>query len=713
MAIHRDKREIPIPADAHINNNDGRVFVYTTIGAVRRASKRKVIGRATSGSTMIPNDNFREMFPALWEEHYGEKVGGHKVLSSGLFGLMLGAGYSTGAYPALLDALGPADANGVMDYATYLIGTGSNAAMNYPSAMASSVTFSDKPVDDGYFGELFSRRLSEDTMYRFRDAMMRRCMEMGARRVWIAIDGSNIDCDSEGVDIAEKGHAKSGTDSDVVSFMYAVDADSGRPVTFFVYEGGRVDSKAMDLMVSYLSDSGLEIVGFILDRGFCYRSCLEKISSLGKQYVVMLKSNTRGHVDMVRKHAESIRWDGDHLVSLDGIFGISDHGPVFSDGGPMAYLNLFYSAQNGCERSLRLMEKVKKEIARLERLRDAGEGELEVAPSLDRYISMTVEDGKAAFDPVVGEIFSSISTKGFYTIASSEDLGPVEVDRSYNLRNAPESLYAAMKTQLGGKTMRVHSTASMKGRHMVYFVALLLRWSVMDACRRSDLRTCEMVHEMKRIQMLRQTDGTYMAIHSENERQKKLLACFDILPGDFDVIAQMVGERSKLVHHIEVGKPEHEPVVVRKKPGRKPGVKVGARKNKKAYVVDGKVLTEEEYMRHIEEEAAKKSRAGRPASEDGATGGTQTAGSGNKGNAGGKDTGKGDDTPKTGGKKAGKDKKVEQEEPKRKPGRPKGSKNKPKPGQKVWVVRKPGRPKGSKDKQPRKKRGGNSDTKNT
>ena len=721
MAIHRNRREIPIPADAHINNNDGRVFIYTTPGAIRRESKRKVIGLATSSATMIPNDNFREMFPGLWEEYYGEDTGRRKVLSSGLFALMLGAGYSTGAYQALLDTVGPADANGIMDYASYLIGAGSNAAMNYSSAMAGSVTFSDRPLDDDYFCDLFSSKLPEEAMYRFRDAMMRKCRDMGTGKVWIAIDGSNIDCCSDGVDLAEKGHAKSGSDSDIVSFMYAVDAGTGRPITFFVYEGGKVDCKAMDLVVSYLSDSGLEIQGFILDRGFCYRDCLERISSLGKQYVVMLKSNTKGHADMVEKHGGEIRWNGERLVSLDGIFGVSEYGPVFSDGAPMAYLNLFYSAQNGCDRSLRLMEKVKKEIERLERVRDRGDGELEVASGLDRYVRMTVEDGKATFAPVVKEIFSSISAKGFYTIASSSDLGPAEVDRSYNLRNAPESLYAAMKTQLGGKTMRVHSTESMKGRHMAYFVALLLRWAVMDSCRRSDLRTNEMVHEMKRIQMLRQNNGDYTAIHSETERQKKLLSCFDILPGDFDMLAQMVNERSKPVHHIEVAKPEHEPVVVRKKPGRKKGVKTGPRKNKKAYVVGGKVLTEEEYdaLRSGKEAAkAPDAKASGTSAADAVKPEPEkefprenTDAKGEE-NANAKAKTK-DATKKATGKKAQKAKAEEPEEPKRKPGRPKGSKNKPKPGQKVWVVRKPGRPKGSKDKRPRKKRGSDNGPKNT
>lgn len=87
---------------------------------------------------------------------------------------------------------------------------------------------------------------------------------------------------------------------------------------------------------------------------------------------------------------------------------------------------------------------------------------------------------------------------------------------------------------------------------------------------------------------MRKSNNTYIAMHSE---KKQLLACFDILPGDFDMIAQFVNERSKPVHHVEVAKPEHEPVVARKKPG----TKVKKRQNKKGYMVDGHAMTEEEF----------------------------------------------------------------------------------------------------------------------
>ena len=55
--------------------------------------------------------------------------------------------------------------------------------------------------------------------------------------MWLCIDGSNDDCQSNGVDIAEKGHDKLGKNINIVSLNYAVTED-GKPVTYDVYRGG-------------------------------------------------------------------------------------------------------------------------------------------------------------------------------------------------------------------------------------------------------------------------------------------------------------------------------------------------------------------------------------------------------------------------------------------------------------------------------------------
>lgn len=48
-------------------------------------------------------------------------------------------------------------------------------------------------------------------------------------------------------DLAAKGKAKSRKNADIVSFIWAVNAEDGTPVTFFVNNGSTVDSKSVKL----------------------------------------------------------------------------------------------------------------------------------------------------------------------------------------------------------------------------------------------------------------------------------------------------------------------------------------------------------------------------------------------------------------------------------------------------------------------------------
>ena len=112
--IYREKREIPIPENGHINKHDGRVFVFLPAAgnARMRDLKRMNIGRAATEKTMYPNENFRFYFPDLWEKYYGGTADPLKrVLRPGMYALILGISYENGLYERLLEVFGAAGAN--------------------------------------------------------------------------------------------------------------------------------------------------------------------------------------------------------------------------------------------------------------------------------------------------------------------------------------------------------------------------------------------------------------------------------------------------------------------------------------------------------------------------------------------------------------------------------------------------------------------------
>lgn len=148
---------------------------------------------------------------------------------------------------------------------------------------------------------IFKNKLLETQAWKFRNDWMAQCGECGMEKAWICIDGSNSDCGAEENTLAEKGKAKSHGMRDVVSYMWAVNANDGTSVTYNVYCGDRVDSKALREMVAFLKANGIAASGIILDKCFCNRESLKLLSDKVIPYVVMLKRNARSPNSLVEK----------------------------------------------------------------------------------------------------------------------------------------------------------------------------------------------------------------------------------------------------------------------------------------------------------------------------------------------------------------------------------------------------------------------------
>lgn len=658
--VYWEKKEIPIPEGGYINHTDGRVFVFLSDALPTRQSKRMIIGHATSDTTMHPNDNFKFYYPDLWEQHYGEKGYQEHSLRAGMYALTLGIGYETGLYTDLLDIYGPMYANFLMDFSMFSILERSDVAMDFKDKMKGSVCFSKEAYGDSWISDFFIRHMNEVMNDDFRSRWMKRCKEKGISDAWLCIDGSNNDCDALECELAEPGHAKSGTSGNIVSYMYAV-TDDGTPLTYMVYNGGRVDSTAFQKMAFILSDHGIKVRGAIVDRGFCTHSVIEALEKQGMPYVLMLKGDTNAYAEMIGKYAETIRWKVKYALGRKCSFGISEKRRIFQSYPEEAYVTLFYDGLNGTQRAAHLIEKVADAWASMNE--EIKQGKIPSVPNgVKSYLSIQKEGDSVQVICDYKRWQDDVDGKGFCAIASSEDLPAAEVDRIYHLRDASETQYAILKSQLGYDVTRSHTTEGILNRYAAAFIASIIRAEIMHACQKGKMQTSRMLRELDGIKLLLSQNGDYYAIHDESSRSKELLSQYNIIPADFDFIAADVNDRknSSVVSQIRK-KPAHEEPKKPRKRGPKPKEK--------------------------SEETKKPASSGR--------GPGRPKGSKNK---------------KTIEREA-RMAQQKQELPHRGPGRPKGSKNKnhkddPVPTQK----RAPGRPKGSKDSKPRKRKESSSET---
>lgn len=666
--IYRNLPEIPIPSDAKLNHYDGQVSIYSYASGTRR---RMVIGKAASETTMYVNDNFRLKFPQLWNQHFGEKLPQISQIHAGLYGLALGIGLRSGLYKMVQEVFGPQNGNALMDYAVYSMRWRSSTTQLFEEEMRDQMRFSSKLYSDSWYSSFFSQKMSKDAIHQFRLRWLEYCVRSGTKEVWLCIDGSNIDCAAR-VDLAQPGHAKSLRQTEIVSFIWAVDAASGMPITWFVNPGGMPDCKAVDEIVRSLAASGIKVDGLILDRGFASQEVLDLITAKKMDYVVMLKSNVCGFVSMFEKYAEEIRWKVKHCVSDEAVFGIADQVKVFAQSKEESCVGLYFAGMSSARGSADLLRKVRRAGTEIQKQIDEGASRIAVPSEMKRFLNLTVEDGKPMLRYDYEAWQSAADEKGYHAIASSMEKTAEEMHQLYRLRDVSEKQFSILKSQLNGNTTRVHAEASIESRLCAAFIASLLRTTAQLACESLDLDINVMLRKADGAYLRYMPGDRYEAIHNLSTDFKKLLGQFDVAEGHLDhFAAEIESRRNNAIQSETRTLPELE---VKRGPGRPKGSR-----NKKTLEREA-----EQAAAGIQPEEKPKRKPGRP------------KGSRNKA------------TLEREAQQAAAGSTSQEEQPKRRPGRPKGSKNKKTLEREAEFAalaaraeapqRKPGRPKGSKNR---------------
>ena len=357
MHLYDELQEVKAPPYSH---SDGlRVYIDYDVGGGR--TKRLYIGYYTDKEQgmMHVNDNYRHYCADEWKKWYGKDNLPHYQYNVGMYAMTLTVTHRNQLYPILHQAFGPLYGNALLDFAMYSIMERSNVAYRFMAAMEHEVIFSKDRMDDSQLSVMFESKITIDMIRKFRIEWLKQCRSSGAAKAWISIDGSNSDCECTNSELTAKTKNKSGLNKDAVSYMYAVNADDGLPLTYLDYYGDMVDSKAVQEMCELLQSADIEVEGVILDRGFLTHDVMVLLKRLKLDYVIKLKSDTYATTQMLMKYGDDICWNLRYMIAKNGLFGISG-GPhrLFKEYSDEAYISLYFDAKNGTERKLTLADKL-------------------------------------------------------------------------------------------------------------------------------------------------------------------------------------------------------------------------------------------------------------------------------------------------------------------------------------------------------------------
>ena len=524
MAIFRDKI-VPIPKvkGITINRGDGNRVLFVKeapydakLGYAK--PKRTTIGYINNSDvkTMHPTSGYKLLFPSLWEKYFDEKVPA-VCKRIGMYALVDAVNSLTGIKDIMDDSFGIDNANAMVDFVMYSMLFHTNAACSFDRRMKDQQLFSAECFSDSFYSNLFSKKISYEQILAFKKKWARQCKEDGTDEVWLCIDGSNDDCESKGVELAERGHAKSLRNRKIVSFTYAV-TQEGKPVTFELYRGSLVDAKAMKRIISFLEEAEINIRGVILDRGYCNSDSLEYLSSKSIPYIIMVKGSPAGYSNLLEQYGNKIKLNAEYLIQGTYLFGVQEKVQLFDGYKHDDYLTLFYDYKNGGDRVTALLKKLYREADRVKGILE--KGEIPKPVSLFKNIISVSEEQKIEFN--TEELQKLLDEKGLYSIVTSEKMSPRDVHLLYSARNSSETEYMIVKTQLGYGKVRVHVTKAVQSKFAIGFIASCIRYQLQEAAEYVSRTTNEVIQEANML-MMTKIGESYVPVQGVVGRQENIL----------------------------------------------------------------------------------------------------------------------------------------------------------------------------------------------
>ena len=160
---------------------------------------------------------------------------------------------------------------------------------------------------------------------------------------------------------------------------------------------------------------------------------------------------------------------------------------------------------------------------------------------------------------------------GYFCIATSKKMTAAEALVLYKDRDISEKLFAADKSFIGSKSMRVHSAESLSAKLFLEFIALIVRNRIYNLLKELMLRmetnpnyltVPAAIRELEMIEMVRRNNGTYRLDHAVTKKQKVILSSFGLSNDDVlqsaNEIGQLLAKNKSLIEAEEPATEERE-----------------------------------------------------------------------------------------------------------------------------------------------------------
>ena len=516
---------------------------------------RRMIGKTLDDTDqkMYPNDNFIELFP----DAYNAVIKGKPIPSSqciGYYALIKVIAEQLSLLDLLYKVFGKEDTDMILDYAMYQIIYESDVSQHFESSMADKAIFSEKVRSDSYLSDYFRDNITEDKTDLFRELWCEWIIKhKKLSGVYLNVDGSNVDCEAEGVTLAELGNDKSHEKTSIVNMMYVV-APDGTPVTYYQYRGSTIDQKAVRYIIQYLSHVHVRILGFCVDRGFCSKPNTDMLRENGIDFVMMMTSKPEGFAESRNMLRDLVKFNMEKWIDGTELFGDTITVRMFKEDTVDTYLHMYFDSERCGTATTKLLRRINSaKKSALKAIRN--KKEVNIPSDLKTYIDVRKGGGPKTLEVYSDNIQEAIDNMGFHGIATSKEMTALQAHDIYMARDSSEKQYMFMKSKLGMDKYRTSSDESICGKQFVAFIAGILRNEIrigseklINETERPDVYSVPaIIKEVGTTKIKRMPGNVYALVNDRKVKNVTMLNQFGVTEDVLNEIAVKQGKRLKKV----------------------------------------------------------------------------------------------------------------------------------------------------------------------
>ena len=339
-------------------------------------------------------------------------------------------------------------------------------------------------------------------------------------------DITSLSSYSKLIDILEYGYNRDGLDLPQLNLFLIAHKTLGIPIFYDVYPGSIVDVSTLHNTIERLRSLGIVEISLIMDRGFFSDGNLADLKESGYDFIVPASFSNKRVKSMVLEMKKEIE-RGKNLTKFNGhvIFVMS----TLVDIGEYTYqAYVYYDPQRESGERVRLYDRLHSIAERLgnRKLRkweNPSKVFGEIAGKYSSYLDWKTIDHEYTVNVKDKAVSQRVNRMGFTVILYRGEYDWKEVLTWYREKDIIEKMFMVMKKDLEIAPLRAHKTEVAKGLIFVNFIALIMRFRLLQLMKKTDLTEKysipKLILELSKIRRISLQDGSF--ITSEISKKQK------------------------------------------------------------------------------------------------------------------------------------------------------------------------------------------------